>query len=136
VEAALAAFAREFPDAIRGSELDLEANVHRLEQICSRAEQLTGSDEASSDSSPAAILAKQLREALAANTIGGRVDPESRRRELEHEARELQAAWARVGFVPDAVAKPLVDRFRKALRRALESGGRDRHDVRRRETVR
>jgi hypothetical protein len=70
--------------------------------------------------SPAAVLAQQLREALAANTIGGRGEADGRRRTVEQEVRQLQAAWGGVGYVPDSLAGPLADRFRRALRRAAE----------------
>ena len=52
--------------------------------------------------SPVATLATQLREALAANTIGGRVDEESRWKNSEYEVRGAQDAWRQVGFVPEA----------------------------------
>jgi hypothetical protein len=79
------------------------------------------------------MLAKQLREALAANTIGGRVDVESRRRHIEQEGRQLQAAWTKIGFVPEPLARPLTERFRKVLRRSLEEPREDdRRDGRRR----
>jgi hypothetical protein len=123
VESALVTFAQRNPDVVRGSELDVEANTHRLEALCARAEQLAGSDAdtaSASTSSPAAILASQLREALAANTIGGRGDVESRRRAVEQEARQLQMAWDAVGFVPESRARPLADRFRRALRRSVD----------------
>ena len=125
VEAALESFARNRPDAVRGSELDVAANVQRLETLCSRAEQLARADtESAPAASPAAILASQLREALAANTIGGKGDAESRRGRTEQEARQLQSAWESVGFVPEAVGRRLAERFRKALRRTMEQGER------------
>ena len=41
-----------------------------------------------------------LKEALAANTIGGKVDDESRRRAAQEDVRQAQASWSRVGPVP------------------------------------
>jgi hypothetical protein len=122
IESALVTFARRNPDVVHGSELDVDTNIHRLESLCNRAEHLAGSDadSGSETTSPAAILASQLREALAANTIGGRGDAESRRRAIEHEARQLQNAWDAVGFVPESLARPLADRFRRALRRSVD----------------
>ena len=117
VEAAFVAFARGNPDVVRGTELDIDANVERLERLCARAEQLARSDSDSPrETSPAAILASQLREALAANTIGGKGDADSRRRAAEQEARQLQNAWESVGFVPESIGRPLAERFRRALR--------------------
>jgi hypothetical protein len=126
IESALVAFARRNPDVVHGSELDVDANIRRLEGLCARAEHLARSDAESSSetTSPAAILASQLREALAANTIGGRGDAESRRRAIEQEARQLQSAWDAVGFVPESVARPLTDRFKRALRRNVDQSER------------
>ena len=45
-----------------------------------------------------------LKEALAANTIGGKVDEESRLRAATEEARQAQASWARIGPVPETSA--------------------------------
>ena len=72
-EAALAAAVGADPDAVRGTEFDVTANLRRLHELVSRAEQLAGPEPARRDAvSPRLILATQLREALAANTIGGR----------------------------------------------------------------
>jgi hypothetical protein len=67
--------------------------------------------------SPAAILATQLREALAANTIGGRADDEARWRNGAEEVRKAQAAWRRMGPVPEAVGRELDERFQRACNR-------------------
>ena len=68
--------------------------------------------------SPAAILAAQLREALAANTIGGRADDEARWRNAADEVRKAQASWRRLGPVPDAVGRELEGRFQQGLHTA------------------
>ena len=102
-EAALAAVVGADPDAVRGTEFDVAANLRRLQDLVARAESLAGPEPARRDAvSPASILATQLREALAANTIGGRADDEAKVRAAEHEIRQLQSAWTQVGFVPDA----------------------------------
>ena len=64
-----------------------------------------------------------LREALAANTIGGKVDDDSRMRAAVEEVRQAQAAWARIGPVPEHVRRGLVDRFDRACRRVTERAG-------------
>src|SRR5438128_11105132 len=67
-----------------------------------------------------------VKEALASNTIGGKVDEDSRKRAAQEDARQAQAAWSRIGPVPDALRRPLADRFQRALRRiseASKSGG-------------
>jgi hypothetical protein len=120
-EAALAGAVGADPDAVRGTEFDVAANLRRLQELVSRAEQLAGPEPARRDAvSPAAILATQLREALAANTIGGRADDESKVRAAEQEIRQLQTAWSQVGFVPDAQARPLALRFQRACQRFFD----------------
>jgi hypothetical protein len=120
-EAALAGAVGADPDAVRGTEFDIAANLRRLRDLVSRAEQLAGPEPARREAaSPAAILATQLREALAANTIGGRADDESKVRAAEQEIRQLQTSWSHVGFVPDAQARPLAQRFQRACQRFFD----------------
>jgi hypothetical protein len=120
-EAALSAAVSADPDAVRGSEFDVAANLRRLHDLVSRAEQLAGPEPARRDpASPASILATQLREALAANTIGGRGEDESKGRAAEQEIRHLQAFWSQVGFVPDSQARPLALRFQRACQRFFD----------------
>ena len=120
-EAALAAVVGADPDALRGTEFDVTANVRRLQDLVARAESLAGPEPARRDAvSPASILATQLREALAANTIGGRADDESKVRAAEQEIRQLQAAWTHVGFVPDRQVRPLAMRFQRACQRFFD----------------
>ena len=73
--------------------------------------------------SPTTRLAAMLKEALAANTIGGKVDEESRMRAAAEEVRQAQASWARIGPVPDDVRRALADRFARACRRITEKAG-------------
>ena len=120
-EAALAGAVGADPDAVRGTEFDVAANLRRLQDLVSRAEQLAGPESARRDAAtPAAILATQLREALAANTIGGRAEDESKLRAAEHEIRQLQTSWSQVGFVPDAQVRPLALRFQRACQRFFD----------------
>ena len=63
-----------------------------------------------------------LKEALAANTIGGKVDEDSRLRAAAEEMRQAQASWSRIGPVPEEVRRPLDDRFQRACRRITERG--------------
>ena len=57
-----------------------------------------------------------LKEALAANTIGGKVEDDSRWRAAAEDVRQAQASWSRIGPVPDDVRRPLADRFQRACR--------------------
>jgi hypothetical protein len=108
-----------WPEAFAGTDLDPEANRKRMEAIVKRMEDLAASlrgpaDQA--DVSPTEKLANMLKEALAANTIGGKVDPEARRRAAQDDVRQAQASWSRVGPVPDEVRQQLADRFQRAIR--------------------
>jgi hypothetical protein len=105
------------PTAFRGTELDPEATRKRMEHLCQTVEGFAGDEQAEAQMSPAAILAAQLREALAANTIGGRADDEARWRTAADEVRKAQAAWRRLGPVPEAVGRELEARFQKACTR-------------------
>ena len=58
-----------------------------------------------------------LKEALAANTIGGKADDDSRFRAAADDVRQAQAALSRIGPVPDQVRRALADRFQRATRR-------------------
>jgi hypothetical protein len=121
-----AAFARLLettPTAFAGTDLDPDANRKRMEALVRRMEELAGPVGPSSGDaalSPTTRAATLLREALAANTIGGRVDEDSRLRAAAEEARQAQANWARIGPVPDDVRRPLNDRFTRAIRRIME----------------
>ena len=126
-----AAFARIIaaaPAAFAGSDLDPDANRRRMETLVKRMEELAGSATTSGGSADAALspttrLAEMLKEALAANTIGGKVDEESRTRAAAEEVRQAQASWARIGPVPDDVRRALTDRFARACRRITERAG-------------
>ncbi len=105
------------PDAFKGTEVDPGATRKRMEQLCQIVEGFAGEEKADAQMSPAAILAAQLREALAANTIGGRADDDARWRNAADEVRKAQASWRRLGPVPDAVGRELEGRFQKACNR-------------------
>jgi len=122
--------AQTWPAAFRGTDLDLQQNRRRLEELCSRVESRLSGDtrQVPVGASPVAILASQLREALAANTIGGRaavMDDEARWRAAVEDVRDAQAAWRRVGPVPIDVAQALTARFQRACNRFFAQ--RERH---------
>jgi len=108
-----------WPAAFAGTDLDPEANRKRMEAIVKRMEDLAASLNGpanQADLSPTAKLANMLKEALAANTIGGKVDPESRRRAAQEEVRQAQASVSRVGPVSDDTRRELTDRFQRAVK--------------------
>jgi hypothetical protein len=122
---AFAAVVARWPSAFAGSDLDPDANRKRMESLVKRVEDLAASfagpaaaqAEADAAMSPTVRLAAMLKEALAANTIGGRVDEDSRARAAVEELRQAQAGWSRIGPVPDEAKRALADRFQKASRR-------------------
>ena len=115
-----------------GTDLDPDANRKRMESLVRRIEELANSvagpapapGSADAALSPTTRLAAMLKEALAANTIGGRVDEDSRLRAAVEEVRQAQASWSRIGPVPDDVRRAFSDRFQRAIRRIHERAGR------------
>ena len=111
---------------LAGTELDPQANTQRLEAIVTGMETLArslagaGSGQVDQSLSPTARLASMLKEALASNTIGGKVDDDSRWRAAADEVDQAQAKWARVGLVPRDVRRALTDRFARATRAVSE----------------
>jgi len=117
-----------FPSVFDGTDLDPAANRKRMELLVQRMEDLAksiaGPAVAGDETlSPTTRLAAMLKEALASNTIGGKVDEESRYRAANEEVRQAQASWSRIGSVPDDVRRVLGDRFQRAIRRITEKTG-------------
>jgi len=101
------------PDSFAGTDLDPKITLKKMEKLCLRAEKLLR--ETQDPLLTAEVdLADRLREALASNTMGGKRDPESRRRLLIEEKESLFSAWDRLGPTPGDAARDLVERFRKA----------------------
>ena len=127
--AAFDAVVAGWPSVFSGTDLDPEANRQRMEALVQRIESLASSlagpmSEGGDESlSPTTRLATMLKEALAANTIGGRVDEENRWRAAQEDVRQAQAAWSRIGVVPEPARRALTDRFNRACRRILERSG-------------
>ncbi len=125
---AFAAVLARWPAAFAGTDLDPDANRKRMDSLVQRMEELAASiagpagvqsaDDASM--SPTVRLAAMLKEALAANTIGGRADEDSRMRAAVEEVRQAQSNWSRIGPVPEESRRGLADRFQKACRRITE----------------
>jgi hypothetical protein len=119
-----------WPDTFGGTDLDPDANRKRMESLVKRVEDLatslaasSGASAAEASLSPTTRLAAMLKEALAANTIGGKVEDDSRRRAALEEVRAAQASWSKIGPVAEEIRRPLVDRFQRACRRITETGG-------------
>ena len=125
VNTALLALVLRWPDAFRNTELDPETTRRKMEKLVAKVEGLMPGDskEPAANLSPAEMLARQWREALAANTMGAaaaRQAEEARHRATEQEVRSAQSAWARLGPLDPDVRKPLQDRFDRACRRFFE----------------
>jgi len=120
---ALSRIVGAWPAAFEGSEIDPESTRKRMEKLLSRVEELVAGPARPStpaNLSPAEMLARQWRERLAANTLGGRAaegGDETRWRAAEQEVRNAQSQWARLGPVPADVAGPLNERFQRAVRK-------------------
>ena len=100
----------------------MEALVGRVEKLAASLRGPAAGDDAAL--SPTTRLAAMLKEALASNTIGGKVDEGSRVRAAQEDVRQAQASWSRIGPVPEAVRRTLTDRFQRACRVIAEAGQR------------
>jgi hypothetical protein len=109
----------EYPEAFRGTELDVEASRQKMEKLCSRVESFV-SEAAGTPASSSKALAEMLREALAANTIGGRAGEESKWRTMADEVRQAQSAWSRLVPVPGEAGRQMSERFHKACNRFFD----------------
>jgi len=117
--AALERLLSSSPAAFRGTELDVEANQQKMVKLCERVEGFL-TDVASTPSNSSQALAMMLREALAANTIGGRAGEETKWRAMAEDVRAAQAAWNRLGPVPGEAGRQLSDRFHRACSRFFD----------------
>jgi hypothetical protein len=113
------------PDAFAGSDLDPSTNLKRMESLVHKAEELLGTfggarpttEDRDEALSPSARLATLLKETLAANTMGGKIEDDGRWRAAAEDVRRFRADWTHIGPVPNAVGRPLADRFHQACRR-------------------
>ncbi len=125
VNAALFNLVTRWPDGFKGTDLDPEQTKGKMEKLIAKVEKQlpTESAEPAKNLSPAELLARQWREALAANTMGAgaaRQAEDARQRAAEQEVRSAQAAWARLGPLAPDQRKPLQDRFDRAVRKFSE----------------
>jgi hypothetical protein len=125
VNEALLKLVTRWPSAFAGSDLDPVATRDRMQKLIAKVEKLLPAESAepAKDLSPAELLARQWREALAANTMGAgaaRQAEDARQRAAEQEVRSAQAAWNRLGPLAAEERKPLQDRFDRAVRKFFE----------------
>jgi hypothetical protein len=112
-----------FPQSFAGTELDPEASRGKAEKLLARVEDLL--EELAPDGGAATIqtteeLAARLRDALAANTIGGKEAQEARWRSATSEVESAQAAWRHLGPIPGPEGKALAERFDRACQKFFE----------------
>jgi Domain of Unknown Function (DUF349) len=107
-----------YPESFKGTELDTEASRQKMDKLCARVEGFL--DAGVQPSSGSQALADMLREALAANTIGGRAGEESKWRAMADDVRQAQASWSRLGPVPGEAGRQMAERFHRACNRFFE----------------
>ncbi len=108
------------PDTFGGSPFDPAVVRTRMRDLVQQVEQLGSPQQAPQvavQAAPAAALATMLKEALASNTIGGRVDDQTKRRAAQETVRVARAAWSRLGPVAGDDVADLERRFAAACRR-------------------
>jgi hypothetical protein len=109
----------EYPESFRSTELDIDASRQKMEKLITRVEGFVA-DAASTPASSSKALADMLREALAANTIGGRAGEESKWRAMAEEVRQAQSAFSRMVPVPGESGRQMSERFHHACNRFFE----------------
>jgi hypothetical protein len=123
-ETAFAAVIAKWPAAFAGSDLDPDANRKRMETLVRKMEDLaaslSGPGAIDQSLSPTNRLAAMLKDALAANTIGGKADSDARLRAAAEDVRQAQSSWSRIGTVPEDARRQLADRFQRAIKTISE----------------
>jgi hypothetical protein len=121
-DAALHAIVAAAPAAFAGTRFDVGAQVARRTALCEDVETaVAGSSKPSeAGASPAATLAALLRESLAANTIGGRVNEDAKLRVVADKVRRAQQQWRDLGPAFGEAAAALDTRFHHAVRRFFD----------------
>jgi hypothetical protein len=125
VNEAMLKLVSRWPQAFAGTDLDPVATRERMQKLIAKVEKLLPAESAEpvKNLSPAELLARQWREALAANTMGAgsaRQAEDARQRAAEQEVRSAQAAWNRLGPLATEERKPLQERFDRSVRKFFE----------------
>ena len=116
----LAHLAAAHPDAFRGTELDPNRQLRRLEELCKRVEAVKPSaDLTENGASPAEILASKWRDTLASNLMGARIDEAAERRTAVDEVKRAKQDYRRIGTVSGEKGQQLAQRFRTACEQVL-----------------
>jgi len=106
------------PDSFRGTDLDPDRKIEKLKVLCEEAESLLPSEtQEETPRSPAEMLAQRLRDQLANNTMGVRVDEANRRQAAIAAVKKLQVERRKLGRCTGDAAKSLNARFQRACDR-------------------
>ena len=104
-----------FPESLTGTPLDPRGNHKRREKICTRLEELANFFAEDHRAEAVEDFAEKLKQALAANTIGGSAAPKKKSwRAALQEADRLKASWDRLGPIIDPRDRDLSGRFQDA----------------------
>ena len=104
-----------------GTDLDPSASARRMEKLCAKVEGLLPGDGFDDpEASPAEVLARRWREALAAKQLGVKVDEEAQWHAAADEVKQAQGAWLRLWPVPGEAGRRLTERFERACKRVLD----------------
>jgi len=120
-ESALTTVMTTHAQSLQGTVFDLEQTKKRMKTLCDDVENVTrGLPDAALGSTSVSALATLLKEKLAANTIGGRVNEEAKVRAAADRVRRAQMTWRDLGPVPGTEGNQLEARFHRACRRFFE----------------
>lgn len=102
------------PDSLRGTALDPVTTGKRREKLCIRLEELVAAATQPPKEESLQDLAAKLKQAWAANTIGGSAEPKRDWRAAVRDVERLKASWDRLGPVIGEAAQRFADRFETA----------------------
>ena len=123
VFASISTLVKRWPEAFRGTDLDPEAALKRMEKLCAKLEGLADESDAPEEApkplSQAEALAAKLRQALNANAFGGRA-AEDRGPSFADRLKEVQGAWQRLVIPQTDEAHALEARFKRGVAAAQE----------------
>ena len=123
VFASVSTLVKRWPEAFRGTDLDPEAALKRMEKLCAKVEGLAEESDAPEEDrkplSQAEALAAKLRQALNANAFGGR-GAEDRGPSFADRLKEVQGAWQRLVIPQTDEAHALEARFKRGVSAAQE----------------
>jgi hypothetical protein len=124
-QAAFSHIIERWADAFTGTDLDPAAATAKLEKLIARVEShLEQGHEPAGAVSQTELLAARLRNALASNAMGGRVNEESKWRAAADSVKDAQASWQRLAPMAGTRSRELEARFRDACRRVNDQARR------------